>query len=135
MASDICFLNEKKERGGGGKGRRQAPSGGLAGRPRRGPGVGLHCPVLFNPLTSWVRRWGERDSWGTGRVSGLPGGSFLPTCLRANRGSGCDWSAQLKGPSIWDKALVQSRHLECKRCIWSRLWFFQWSCMDVGVGL
>ena len=95
---------KKKERGGGGKGTRQAPRGGLAGRPRRGPGVGLPCPVLFNVLISWVRRWAERDSWGTGRVLGLPGGSFLPTCLKAIRGQGCDWSAQLKGPSMWDKA-------------------------------
>ena len=27
------------------------------------------------------------------------------------------------------------RHLLLQRSVWSRLWFFQWSCMDVRVGL
>ena len=33
-------------------------------------------------------------------------------------------------------SILKSRDLLCQqRSIWSRLWFFQWSCMDVRVGL
>ena len=33
-------------------------------------------------------------------------------------------------------SILKSRELLCQqRSIWSRLWFFQWSCMDVRVGL
>ena len=33
-------------------------------------------------------------------------------------------------------SILKSRELLCQqRSVWSRLWFFQWSCMDVRVGL
>ena len=33
-------------------------------------------------------------------------------------------------------SILKSRGLLCQqRSVWSRLWFFQWSCMDVRVGL
>ena len=33
-------------------------------------------------------------------------------------------------------SLLKSRDITLQtRSIWSRLWFFQWSCMDVRVGL
>ena len=35
-----------------------------------------------------------------------------------------------------DSILKKQRHLLCQqRSVSSRLWFFQWSCMDVSVGL
>ena len=33
-------------------------------------------------------------------------------------------------------SILKSRDILCQqRSVWSRLWFFQWSCMDVRVGL
>ena len=32
-------------------------------------------------------------------------------------------------------SILKSRELCQQRSIWSRLWFFQWSCMDLRVGL
>ena len=33
-------------------------------------------------------------------------------------------------------SILKSRDITCQqRSVWSRLWFFQWSCMDVSVGL
>ena len=33
-------------------------------------------------------------------------------------------------------SILKSRDITCQqRSVWSRLWFFQWSCMDVRVGL
>ena len=33
-------------------------------------------------------------------------------------------------------SVLKSRDITCQqRSVWSRLWFFQWSCMDVRVGL
>ena len=32
-------------------------------------------------------------------------------------------------------SILKSRDITLPRSIWSRLWFFQWSCMDVRVGL
>ena len=36
-------------------------------------------------------------------------------------------------------SILKSRDITCLSCqqrsVWSRLWFFQWSCMDVRVGL
>ena len=34
-----------------------------------------------------------------------------------------------------DNILKRETLLCQQRSVWSRLWFFQWSCMDVGIGL
>ena len=40
----------------------------------------------------------------------------------------------LKSRDIKKKKKAETLHCQ-KRSVWSRLWFFQWSCMDVRVGL
>ena len=44
----------------------------------------------------------------------------------------------LLGKKIWTNldSILKSRDITLPtKCVWSRLWFFQWSCMDVRVGL
>ena len=37
---------------------------------------------------------------------------------------------------LWLDSILKSRDITLQqRSVWSRLWFFQWSCMDVRVGL
>lgn len=85
----MCFLKKKGERKRRKRNTAKPPE--VAWLAGRGSGCEWACPALcfLTPSHPGHGVWGEGDSWGPVRVRRLPGGSFLPTCLRAIRGQGC----------------------------------------------
>ena len=87
--------------------------------------------MASGPITSW-----EIDGETVETVSDfILGGSKIPT--------DGDCSHEIKRRLLLGRkvmtnldSILKSRDIICQqRSVWSRLWFFQWSCMDVRVGL
>lgn len=82
------FLKIRERGGGGEKETQQAPEAAAWLGRRVGLGVGLLCPLLFNPFAPWVGQAGREgrpeSSQGLGILKRI-----LPTCLSSTRGQGC----------------------------------------------
>ena len=84
-----------------------------------------------SPITSW-----EIDKETVEAVSDF---IFLGSKITADG----DYSHEIKRHLLLGRkvmtnldSILKSRDIICQqRSVWSRLWFFQWSCMDVRVGL
>ena len=87
--------------------------------------------MASGPITSW-----EVDGETVETVSGL---FFMGSKIIAD--GDCSHAIKrhlLLGRKVMTNldSILKSRDIRCQqRSIWSRLWFFQWSCMDVRVGL
>ena len=87
--------------------------------------------MASGPITSW-----EVDGETVESVSGL---FFMGSKIIAD--GDCSHAIKrrlLLGRKVMTNldSILKSRDIRCQqRSIWSRLWFFQWSCMDVRVGL
>ena len=86
--------------------------------------------MASGPITSW-----EIDGETVETVSDF---IFLGSKITADG----DWSHEIKTHLLLERKLLtnlaylKAETLLCQqRSIWSRLWFFQWSCVDVRVGL
>ena len=87
--------------------------------------------MAYGPITSWEI---EGDS-----VETVPDFNFLESKITVDG----DCSHEIKRRLLLGRkvmtnldSILKSRDIILQqRSIWSRLWFFQWSCMDVRVGL
>ena len=87
--------------------------------------------MASDPITSW-----EIDGETVETVSDF---IFLGSKITA----GGDCSHEIKRRLLLGRkvmtdldSILKSRDIICQqRSIWSRLWFLQWSCMDVKIGL
>ena len=86
--------------------------------------------MAFGPITSW-----EID----GRLETMSDFIFLGSKITVDGDCGHEIKrCLLLGRKIMPNldSILKSRDITLpQRFIWSRLWFFQWSCMDVRVGL
>ena len=88
--------------------------------------------MASSPITSW-----QIDGETVGTVSDY---IFLSSKVTADGDCSHEIKRRLlpgrKVMTNLDSILKKQRHLLCQqRSVSSRLWFFQWSCMDVSVGL
>ena len=80
------------------------------------------------PITSWEIVWETVETV----TDSILGGSKITV------DGDCSHEIKILGSKVMTNldSILKSRVLLCQqRSVWPRLWFFQWSCMDVRVGL